>query len=85
MKEKILGAFLMLLLPAVCSAGEEPAMKPQKQSDANITGHVVDAKTYEHLAFATTYARQGGVRHRFLSFPYLGQNQLTIRGFQRDC
>ena len=53
MKEKILGAFLMLLLPAVCSAGEEPAMKPQKQSDANITGHVVDAKTYEHLAFAT--------------------------------
>ena len=43
----------MLLLPAVCSAGEEPAMKPQKQSDANITGHVVDAKTYEHLAFAT--------------------------------
>ncbi len=28
MKEKILGAFLMLLLPAVCSAGEEPAMKP---------------------------------------------------------
>lgn len=28
-------------------------MKPQKQSDANITGHVVDAKTYEHLAFAT--------------------------------
>ena len=53
MKEKILGAFLMLMLPAVCSAGEEPAMKPQKQSDANITGHVVDAKTYEHLAFAT--------------------------------
>ena len=50
MKEKILGAFLMLLLPAVCSAGEEPAMKPQKQSDANITGHVVDANTYEHLA-----------------------------------
>ena len=43
----------MLMLPAVCSAGEEPAMKPQKQSDANITGHVVDAKTYEHLAFAT--------------------------------
>ena len=25
------------------------------------------------------YARQGGVRHRFLSFPYLGQNQVSMR------
>ena len=53
MKASILGVFLILLIPAVCSAGEESIATQKKQSDANITGHVVDAKTREHLAFAT--------------------------------
>ena len=52
-KASILGVFLILLIPAVCSAGEESIATQKKQSDANITGHVVDAKTREHLAFAT--------------------------------
>ena len=53
MKASILGVFLILLIPAVCSAGEESIATQKKQSDANITEHVVDAKTREHLAFAT--------------------------------
>ena len=43
----------MLLLPAVCLAAGEAVVKTGKQSDANITGHVVDAKSGEHLAYAT--------------------------------
>lgn len=53
MKIKLLGALLVLLLPAVCFAGEESVEKPKRQSDANITGHVVDARSGEHLSFAT--------------------------------
>ena len=56
MKKYLLGALLMLLPCALCLAEEAPA-KPNKQSDANIIGHVVDAKTGEHIAFATVTAK----------------------------
>ncbi len=48
---------MLLLLPALGMAAtidENTNDKPAKrQSDANITGHVIDAKTGEHIAFAT--------------------------------
>ena len=53
MKKHIIGALVVLLLPAVCLAAGEAVVKTGKQSDANITGHVVDAKSGEHLAYAT--------------------------------
>ena len=56
MKKYLLGALLMLFPCALCLAEEAPA-KPNKQSDANIIGHVVDAKTGEHIAFATVTAK----------------------------
>ena len=54
MKKHIIGALVVLLLPAVCLAAGEAVVKTGKQSDANITGHVVDAKSGEHLAYATS-------------------------------
>ena len=53
MKKHIIGALVVLLLPAVCLAAGEAVVKTGKQSDAKITGHVVDAKSGEHLAYAT--------------------------------
>lgn len=52
MNKYILGVIVLLLTHVVCLA-EEVAVHPHKQSDANIIGHVVDAATHEHLAFAT--------------------------------
>ena len=44
----------MLLLTLDVSADTaELQAPPQRQSDANIMGHVVDARTGEHLAYAT--------------------------------
>ncbi len=54
MKKYILGALLLLMPLCLFAEGEETVYKPRKkQSDANITGHVIDAKTGEHLAYAT--------------------------------
>ena len=54
MKRYLAGALLLLLLAvaAPLRADEHPA-RPGRPSDANITGHVVDARTGEHLAYAT--------------------------------
>lgn len=62
MKKHIIGALVVLLLPAVCLAAGEAVVKTGKQSDANITGHVVDAKSGEHLAYATVAVK--GTNHR---------------------
>ena len=53
MKASILGVFLHT--PDPCGMFRRGGIHrdAKKQSDANITGHVVDAKTREHLAFAT--------------------------------
>ena len=53
MTRYIFGALLLLLLPFLALAEGNHTLDHKKQSDANITGHVVDAKTGEHIAFAT--------------------------------
>ena len=52
MKRYLAGALAVLLTHLVCPAEEAPETR-QRPSDANITGHVVDARTGEHLAYAT--------------------------------
>lgn len=52
MNKYILGVTVLLLSHAVCLA-EQGAVHPHQQSDANVIGHVVDAATHEHLAYAT--------------------------------
>ena len=52
MKKYILGVFIMLLLPALCLAENYESKPVKRQTDANITGHVVDAKTGEHIPYA---------------------------------
>lgn len=56
MKKLILGALLMLLSP-VCLMADEGFVtvnvKGKHQTDANVMGHVVDANTGEHIAYAT--------------------------------
>lgn len=52
MKKYIMGVLCMLLTFSVCLA-EEESVNDKKKSDANIIGHVIDAKTREHLAFVT--------------------------------
>ena len=54
MKNYLIGA-LLLLMPLCLFATEDTTItKPtKKQSDANITGHVIDAKTGEHIAYAS--------------------------------
>ena len=52
MKKYLAGALAVLLTHLVCPAEEAPETR-QRPSDANIAGHVVDARTGEHLAYAT--------------------------------
>ncbi len=47
-----MGAVALLLQAAVFAAGLTDAPKP-KESDAHLTGHVVDARTREHIPYAT--------------------------------
>ena len=53
MKHYLAGALMLLLTLDVSADTAELQAPPQRQSDANITGHVVDARTGEHLAYAT--------------------------------
>lgn len=53
MKQYLAGALMLLLTLDVSADTAELQAPPQRQSDANITGHVVDARTGEHLAYAT--------------------------------
>ena len=50
MKNILLAALPLLLLPCFGAAGAEA---PRKATDANLFGHVVDRTTHEHLAYAT--------------------------------
>lgn len=52
MKKYLLGAFCLLLSQIMCFA-EEHTSHHIKPSDANVIGHVIDAKTGEHIAYAT--------------------------------
>ena len=52
MKRYLAGALAVLLTHLVCLAEEAPDARRQP-SDAHLTGHVVDARTGEHLAYAT--------------------------------
>ena len=53
MKSFYTSIILLLLLPAMAWAGGKDPISPQSnpKTDANITGHVEDAKTKEHLPF----------------------------------
>ena len=53
MKHYLAGALMLLLTLDVSADTAELQAPPQRQSDANIMGHVVDARTGEHLAYAT--------------------------------
>jgi len=52
MKKRILGVLLLLLFCEMCSAAEN-SVETKRLSDANITGHVINARNHEHLAFVT--------------------------------
>lgn len=51
------GLFLVFLLPLVVFAGTENEPQRKTASDANITGHAVDAQTGEHLPYITVSVR----------------------------
>ena len=52
MKQYLLGVLLLLMPLCLWAADDNTNAKPSRQSDANITGHVVDANTGEHIAYA---------------------------------